>query len=62
LPLQIPGARIFAYGYDSSIAFSKSVALIDDFGKDLLVRFTSERRTVKVILTHQDQLLNQLTV
>ncbi len=48
LPLQIPGARIFSYGYDSSIAFSKSVALIDDFGKDLLVRCTSERKTVTV--------------
>lgn len=52
---------MFVYGYDSSIAFSKSIASIDDFGKDLLVRITSEREMVEVDSAHQDQLINQIT-
>jgi hypothetical protein len=65
LPLQIPGARVFAYGYDSTIAFSKSIATIEDFGKDLLVRVASERKTVEVtqarFIPIQDHQTNQMT-
>ncbi|KAH6976535.1 Alpha/Beta hydrolase protein [Ilyonectria sp. MPI-CAGE-AT-0026] len=38
LPARLTNARIFTYGYDSAVAFSKSSAEIDDFARDLLQR------------------------
>ncbi|KAL9593091.1 MAG: hypothetical protein Q9179_006109 [Wetmoreana sp. 5 TL-2023] len=38
-----------SYGYDSAVAFSKSVAEIEDFAADLLSRVSDERQSVKVV-------------
>jgi hypothetical protein len=43
LPEQLPEARIFTYGYDSTVAFSKSSAEVDDFARDFLHRVKSVR-------------------
>ena len=45
LPAQAPFARIMTFGYDSNIAFSKSVAKIEDKALDLLNRLATERFT-----------------
>ena len=47
LPTQLPSARIFTYGYNSTVAFSKSVAGIEDFARNLLTRLELERLTEK---------------
>ena len=57
LPFQVPNARIMCYGYDSVIAFSKSVAGIDDFAADLLNRLNDERETAQVSGNATDLLL-----
>ena len=44
LPSLLPKARIFTYGYDSAIAFSRSIAGIDHFAQDLLNRLELERQ------------------
>ncbi|KAJ9156533.1 ankyrin [Pleurostoma richardsiae] len=44
LPLHFPNARIMTFGYNSAVAFSKSIASIDDFAVELLERLTSARR------------------
>src|SRR5438034_1035627 len=44
LPFQVPEARIFTYGYDSVVAFSKSSAEVDDFARDLLHRVRGARK------------------
>lgn len=49
LPDQIPNARIMSYGYNSIVAFTKSVGDIDDFARDLLTRLSGKRQTVQVI-------------
>jgi predicted alpha/beta hydrolase len=36
-------ARIFTYGYDSVVAFSKSSGEVDDFARDLLQRVMEVR-------------------
>ena len=38
VPSQIPSARVMSFGHDSFIAFSKSVAGIEDLAADLLNR------------------------
>lgn len=43
LPAGIPSARIMTFGYDSTVAFSKSVAHIEDKALDLLNRLGAER-------------------
>lgn len=43
VPEQLPDARIFTFGYNSSVAFSSSVSGIDDFARDLLLRLELER-------------------
>ena len=43
LPADIPYARIMTFGYESTIAFSKSVAEIDDKAVELLNRLTLKR-------------------
>jgi hypothetical protein len=48
LPDQIPNARIMSYGYNSIVAFTKSVGDIDDFARDLLTRLSGKRQTVQV--------------
>jgi hypothetical protein len=45
LPDQIPQARIMSYGYDSSVAFSKSTEDISTFADDLLEMLMSRRRS-----------------
>lgn len=47
LPSQIPNARIMSYGYNSAVAFSKSVAGIEEFAEDLLNRLDNERATAE---------------
>jgi hypothetical protein len=49
LPSQVPNARIMSYGYSSTIAFSKSVAGIDEFAVDLINRLDNERESAEVI-------------
>jgi triacylglycerol esterase/lipase EstA (alpha/beta hydrolase family) len=43
LPQRLPKARIYTYGYDSIVAFSKSSAEVDDYARDLLNRVKTER-------------------
>ncbi|KAF5566225.1 ankyrin repeat [Fusarium phyllophilum] len=44
LPLEIPYARIFTFGYDSRIAFTGSASRVDDHGRNLLERLMAKRR------------------
>jgi hypothetical protein len=46
LPKQIPNARIMSYGYNSAVQFSKSVAAIETFAKQLLEDLISWRNSV----------------
>ncbi|SLM37180.1 Tetratricopeptide-like helical domain [Lasallia pustulata] len=43
LPADIPFARIMTFGYDSTVAFSKSVANIEDKALELLNRLSAKR-------------------
>ena len=43
LPKKIPSARVMTFGYDSSLAFSRSLANLDDFALDLLDRLRGAR-------------------
>ncbi|SLM40558.1 Tetratricopeptide-like helical domain [Lasallia pustulata] len=43
LPADIPFARIMTFGYDSTVAFSKSVAKIEDKALELLNRLSAKR-------------------
>jgi hypothetical protein len=43
LPTDVPFARIMTFGYDSTVAFSKSVAKLEDKALDLLNRLSVER-------------------
>jgi hypothetical protein len=43
LPEAIPNARIMTFGYDATVAFSTSMAGIDDFAHDLLDRVLATR-------------------
>ena len=45
LPVKVPNTRIMTYGYNSVVAFSKSVAEIEEFAVDLLNRLDGERGT-----------------
>ena len=51
IPSQIPKVRIMSFGYNSLVAFSKSVAGIEDFAADLLNRLKEERKTEQVRVT-----------
>ncbi|KAI9857467.1 MAG: hypothetical protein M1813_008217 [Trichoglossum hirsutum] len=54
LPSQVQNARIMSYGYNSVVAFSKSVAGIDEFAQDLLNRLEDERETGQaLVLAHE---------
>ncbi|KAG8534008.1 uncharacterized protein KY384_000850 [Bacidia gigantensis] len=41
LPKDLPGSKIWTYGYDSAIAWSSSISGITDFAHDLLERLSS---------------------
>ncbi len=43
LPADIPEARIMTFGYDSAVAFSKSVAKIEDKALELLNHLSAKR-------------------
>ena len=43
LPAEIPFARIMTFGYDSTVAFSNSVAKLEDKALDLLNRLSAKR-------------------
>ncbi|MCJ1344417.1 hypothetical protein MMC31_002620, partial [Peltigera leucophlebia] len=43
LPADIPNARIMTFGYDSTVAFSKSVAKIEDKALELLNHLSARR-------------------
>jgi hypothetical protein len=43
LPEKLPPARIFSYGYNSAVQFSKSTASIADFADELLSHISSHR-------------------
>ena len=43
LPKKLPDARIFTFGYDAVVAFSKSSGEVDDFARILLQRVKSVR-------------------
>ena len=43
LPANVPNARIMTFGYDSTVAFSKSVAKIEDKALELLNHLSAER-------------------
>ena len=49
LPSQVPNTCIMSYGYDSSVAFSKSEIELSDVAADLLNRLNDERGTREVI-------------
>lgn len=44
LPKDLPGARIFTYGYDSKVMFSKSKATTEDYAQSLLLALQAERK------------------
>ena len=46
LPADIPNARIMTFGYDSTVAFSKSVAKIEDKALELLNHLSAKRSVV----------------
>lgn len=43
LPVELPGARIFSYGYDANVLFSRGTGTIEDFARTLLVDLMRER-------------------
>jgi hypothetical protein len=47
-PIQFPGARIYTFGYDSGIAFSRGTGTVGDFAKILLESIKLERQTPDV--------------
>jgi len=47
-----------SYGYNSAVAFSKSVAGIEEFAEDLLNRLDNERVTAEVSMIDQVSSLN----
>jgi hypothetical protein len=49
LPEDVPSARILTFGYDSTIAFSRSVATIEDIALQLLTGLYIERENDKAV-------------
>ena len=52
LPLDVPGARIFTFGYNADLAFGNTTASIIDHAKDLLSSLIDERESDEVSGTH----------
>jgi hypothetical protein len=46
LPVDLPGARIYSFGYESGPAFSRSVATIREFAKQLLQSLLGQTEAV----------------
>jgi hypothetical protein len=55
LPRSLPGARIYTFGYDSTI-FSRSNADIGDFARKLLSQLSLERQSESVCSTTSNSL------
>lgn len=55
LPAEFPGARIFSFGYDANIFWSKGTGNINDFARSLLIGLQRERRTDDVSWTKEEQ-------
>ncbi|TGO57714.1 hypothetical protein BOTNAR_0196g00150 [Botryotinia narcissicola] len=47
LPNELPGARIFSFGYDANVLFSRGTGTIEDFATALLEDLLRERSTDK---------------
>lgn len=47
LPIDLPGARIYTYGYDSQI-FANTLMTINDFARDLLAVIAQARNSEEV--------------
>lgn len=45
LPADVPFARIFTFGYESTVAFSNSVSKLEDKALDLLNQLSVERKS-----------------
>ena len=48
LPKDLPSARVFTYGYDSTFVFSRGTSTLRDFARALLEDVRSERRLPEV--------------
>ena len=46
LPDDVPGARVFSFGYDAQVCFSKSISGIDEFAIMLLNQLLVNRRRI----------------
>ncbi|TGO36360.1 hypothetical protein BHYA_0127g00150 [Botrytis hyacinthi] len=44
LPNELPGARIFSFGYDANVLFSRGTGTIEDFATNLLEDLVRERK------------------
>jgi hypothetical protein len=53
LPDNVPAARVLTFGYDSTIAFSRSVATIEDIALQLLTALHMERESDKALGTRR---------
>ena len=49
LPTALPTARIMTFGYDSRLAFSNSMAGVENFARDLLNRLRIVRASSEVL-------------
>ncbi|RYP53694.1 hypothetical protein DL768_001377 [Monosporascus sp. mg162] len=49
LPSDLPNVRIMTYGYNSAVAFSKSIAGIEEFARDLLERLETARQAYDTV-------------
>ena len=43
LPSQIPGARVFTFGYDSNVAFTRAKGSLDSYARELLEQLNAVR-------------------
>lgn len=48
-PQQLPGARIYTFGYDSTFAFSQGTGNVRDFARSLLEALALERTSQEVL-------------
>lgn len=48
LPVDLPGARIFTYGYNSALVFSRETGTLRDYARALLEDIRSERTLPEV--------------
>ena len=52
LPADLPGARIFTYGYNSTFVFSRETGTLRDYARDLLENIRSERTLLHVCIRY----------